>query len=124
PPRRNSAGLRYWLWLAASIKFLIPFSVLVSLGGGFGKPTAAPALSALTVVRVSTYFAPAPTFPTVTRAVAPSYRRFAIPAVWAVGALLFLFRWHRRWRAIRNATRTAKPFVVHPSLPAPVSRSM
>jgi beta-lactamase regulating signal transducer with metallopeptidase domain len=30
--RRNSARLRYWLWLAASLKFLIPFSVLVNLG--------------------------------------------------------------------------------------------
>src|SRR5260370_4984618 len=74
--QRNSARLRYWLWLAASIKFLIPFSVLVSLGGGVARPTAAPALSALTVVRVSTYFAPAPTFPMVTPAVAPSYWRF------------------------------------------------
>lgn len=25
--RRNSARLRYWLWLAASLKFLIPFFV-------------------------------------------------------------------------------------------------
>ena len=122
--QRNSARLRYWLWLAASIKFLIPFSVLVSLGGGIARPTAGPALSALTVVRVSTYFAPAPTFPTVTRAVAPSYWRFAIPAIWAVGALLLLFRWYRRWRAIRNATRTAKALVVHPSLPALVSSSL
>jgi uncharacterized protein (TIGR03435 family) len=122
--QRNSARLRYWLWLAASIKFLIPFSVLVSLGGGVARPTAAPALSALTVVRVSTYFTPAPTFRTVTPPVVPSYWPFAIPAVWAAGALLLLFRWRRRWRAIRNATRTAKALVVHPSLPALVSSSM
>jgi bla regulator protein blaR1 len=121
---RNSARLRYWLWLAASIKFLVPFTVLVSLGGGVARPTAAPALSALTVVRVSTYFTPAPTFPTVTPPVAPAYWPYAIPAVWATGALLLLFRWYRRWRAIRNVTRTAKALVVHPSLPALVSRSM
>src|SRR4051794_8346887 len=75
--RRNSARLRYWLWLAASLKFLIPFSVLVSVGGGVARPTAAPVLPALTVVRVSTYFAPAPTFPTVAPAAARSYGRFA-----------------------------------------------
>ena len=121
--KRNSARLRYWLWLAASLKFLIPFSVLVSLGGGVARPTAAPPLSAVTVVRVSKYFAPAPTFPTVTPVVAPSYWHLAIPAVWAVGALLLLFRWYRRWRAIRNATRTARALAVHPSLPALVSRS-
>ena len=30
--RKNHARARYWLWLAASLKFLIPFSLLVSLG--------------------------------------------------------------------------------------------
>src|SRR5437667_5445742 len=30
--RKNHARTRYWLWLAASAKFLIPFSLLVGLG--------------------------------------------------------------------------------------------
>src|SRR6266446_1190278 len=30
--RENHARARYWLWLAASTKFLIPFSLLVGLG--------------------------------------------------------------------------------------------
>ncbi len=30
--RNHRAQLRYWIWLAASVKFLIPFSVLVSAG--------------------------------------------------------------------------------------------
>jgi hypothetical protein len=29
----NRARVRHWVWLAASWKFLIPFSVLISLGG-------------------------------------------------------------------------------------------
>ena len=33
--RGNRARVRYWLWKAASIKFLIPFSWLVSLGAQF-----------------------------------------------------------------------------------------
>jgi bla regulator protein BlaR1 len=33
--RRNQARVRYWLWLAASIKFLVPFSLLVALGNRF-----------------------------------------------------------------------------------------
>ena len=40
--RSNSARLRYWLWLGASVKFLIPFSLLVSLGSHFGWREAAP----------------------------------------------------------------------------------
>src|SRR5437016_14303421 len=30
--RKNRAQVRYWLWLSASIKFLIPFALLMSLG--------------------------------------------------------------------------------------------
>src|SRR5262249_54436347 len=34
--RKNRAAVRYWLWLAASVKFLIPFSLLASLGSQLG----------------------------------------------------------------------------------------
>src|ERR1051326_7700330 len=30
--RHHHARTRYWLWMAASVKFLVPFSFLVSLG--------------------------------------------------------------------------------------------
>ena len=30
--RRNRAHVRYWLWLAASMKFLVPFSALLWIG--------------------------------------------------------------------------------------------
>src|ERR1700753_1078201 len=30
--RKNRAGVRYTLWMAASLKFLVPFSVLSGLG--------------------------------------------------------------------------------------------
>src|SRR5207302_1275872 len=30
--RKNRAAVRYWLWFAASVKFLIPFSLLLSIG--------------------------------------------------------------------------------------------
>ena len=30
--RRNGAALRFWLWFAASIKFLVPFAGLAALG--------------------------------------------------------------------------------------------
>ena len=30
--RSNRAQVRYWVWLVASVKFLIPFSWLVGLG--------------------------------------------------------------------------------------------
>ena len=33
--RKNGSAVRHRLWLAASVKFLIPFSVLVSIGSRF-----------------------------------------------------------------------------------------
>src|ERR1700730_18375079 len=35
--RRNRARTRYWLWLTASVKFLIPFSLLVDAGNQLGR---------------------------------------------------------------------------------------
>jgi beta-lactamase regulating signal transducer with metallopeptidase domain len=60
--RRNRAQMRYWLWLAASIKFLIPFSLLVSLGGQFEwrtAPAVAPPLSSA-IEQITQPFAPPP----------------------------------------------------------------
>ena len=47
--RRNSPRLRYWLWLAASLKFLLPFSLLVSTGAMVQMPPDTPTLHAVTV---------------------------------------------------------------------------
>jgi len=30
--RKNGAAVRFWLWFAASLKFLVPFAVLTALG--------------------------------------------------------------------------------------------
>src|SRR5258708_33882445 len=38
--RKNRATVRYWIWLAASVKFLVPFSLLVSAGSQFEWRTA------------------------------------------------------------------------------------
>src|SRR5262245_37073767 len=39
--RSNRAAVRHALWLAASVKFLVPFAALVALGEQFGLRTAA-----------------------------------------------------------------------------------
>ena len=31
--RQNHASVRYWLWFSASVKFFIPFTLLMALGG-------------------------------------------------------------------------------------------
>src|ERR1700681_928979 len=61
--RRNSPRLRYWLWLAASVKFLIPCSWMVSMGARIQLPPDTPLFHAVTVQQISTTFAPVSVFP-------------------------------------------------------------
>jgi uncharacterized protein (TIGR03435 family) len=103
--RRNSPRLRYWLWLAASIKFLIPFSWLVSMGARIQLPPDTPSFHAVTVQRISTTFAPVSVFPASAAPHAIFRWPLALTAVWAAGALLLLLRWFRRWRTIHLAAR-------------------
>ena len=103
--RRHSPRLRYWLWLAASIKFLLPFSLLVSTGARVPLPPDTPSLRATTVQQISTYFSPAALS-------APAHAAFAwaklLAAIWIAGAMLLLIRWARRWIAIRQTAGAAR----------------
>ena len=38
--RPNPARVRYWVWMFASVKFLVPFALLASLGARWAKPMA------------------------------------------------------------------------------------
>src|SRR5882762_3765595 len=58
--RQNRAQMRYWIWLAASLKFLIPFSLLVYAGSQFAwraAPAVAPPLSSA-IGQITEPFAP------------------------------------------------------------------
>src|SRR2546423_864873 len=44
--RKNRAQVRYWLWLSASFKFLVPFILLMSLGSHLKWAPAAQKLAA------------------------------------------------------------------------------
>ncbi len=111
--RKNRAQVRYWLWLSASLKFLLPFSVLITLGSSFGwapvpqKFAAAPAVT-LTVLQVSQPFRDTLSFATPARD-ARNWVAIAIFSVWACGfAAIALIRF-RGWRRIRAAMRASTP---------------
>lgn len=58
--RKNRAQVRYLLWLAASVKFLIPFSILMDAGSHFAQPSTAaisPVYASFVIEEVSTPFA-------------------------------------------------------------------
>jgi bla regulator protein BlaR1 len=112
--RQNHARARYWLWLAASVKFLVPFSVLVAMGSrlswwhalegknkdfyfvieGMIRPFPQPAISQ---PASATFFSGlSPLLPSL------------LGAAWVCGFVIVFSVWLMRWRrvsaAIRNAT--------------------
>ncbi|HVV46417.1 MAG TPA: M56 family metallopeptidase [Bryobacteraceae bacterium] len=116
--RRHSPRLRYWLWLAASVKFLIPFSLIVATGARVQLPPDTPSLHATTVRHVSLYFSPA-VIP------APAHASFSwtewLTAIWMAGAIFLLIRWAHRWITIRRIARTARRVDLEFPAPAFVS---
>jgi uncharacterized protein (TIGR03435 family) len=122
--RRNSPRLRYWLWLTASLKFLIPFSLLVSTGARIQLPPDTPSLHAVTVQQISTTFAPMSAFPAATSSGAALRWPMALAAIWLAGALFLVLRWFRRWRMIHSAVRRATHLPLRISFPARSSASL
>src|SRR5687767_5793463 len=57
--RRNGARVRYWLWVAASVKFLVPFSALVNLGAQFEWRAAPVSTQPAVSFVIDTVFTPA-----------------------------------------------------------------
>jgi beta-lactamase regulating signal transducer with metallopeptidase domain len=114
--RSNRAQIRYCLWFAASVKFLIPFSVLVDMGSHFGRysmPPAAPASVPFLVEYVSEAFV----VPRSVAAVAmPSPSTLSVnaiigcfAAVWAIGCVVLVSSWWLRWRRVSAILRSSSP---------------
>jgi bla regulator protein BlaR1 len=117
--RKNRAALRYWLWLAASIKFLVPFSLLVSAGSHMGwrpTPAIAPPRVAVVMTQIGQPFTIAPA-----SAPAPSVLPKLLMAVWFFGAGAGLLFWLRCLWRIRAIERAAAPLPL--DLPIPVRSS-
>jgi uncharacterized protein (TIGR03435 family) len=116
--RRNRAPVRYWLWFAASCKFLVPFSLLIAIGNQFEwrAPPAAASLPLSAVIdQLGQPFAfEAPSvLATIPRPV--SWAPAVLFCVWLCGFLIVAFAWMRQWQRVRTAVRTASP--VHLDLP-------
>ena len=113
--RHNRARVRHLVWMAASWKFLIPFSVLISLGGQIQwrteSPPAVPASWSAIAGAVSQPFAePAATSPRLPAALpAAGPVGIVLWTVWVCGFLAICASWWSRWRRLRSAVRTASP---------------
>jgi uncharacterized protein (TIGR03435 family) len=113
--RKYHARTRYWIWLVASLKFLVPFSLLVSMGGHWAKP------GSVSEVRSGLYFAidqfsqPFPqstVHPALPAARAVQASRLAsfptiLAGIWLFGFLTVLIQWLLRWRWIAQSVGRA-----------------
>ncbi len=112
--RKNQARIRFALWLAASVKFLVPFSLLVSLGTAVGRPhhvsKATPGFYAVIEQASQPFAASAP----AARALLHqtnllSLLPFALAAAWICGFLPVIGMWWMRWRRVAALVRAAQP---------------
>lgn len=120
--QRNQARTRYWLWVAASVKFVVPFSLLIAAGGYLrgwheAAPMARPAVSAVlqevTQPFSQTSFVSGGVLSTVAHTPIAQYHEnlwpMALLVLWACGALMVAFSWWRKWRAVQATVRAATP---------------
>jgi bla regulator protein BlaR1 len=113
--RRNPAQVRYWLWLSASLKFLVPFALLLNLGsyletwipaaGQMAAPLASYPLASYTIEHISAPFlpeslpSPSPAPDTI------DWIPLTILAVWLAGFASVVWIRFRGWLRIREAVR-------------------
>lgn len=109
---RQSASLRFWLWFAASVKFLFPFSLLVWLGGFLpALPERAPLLAAKSLV-----VTPVLTASSVPLAPAAQF----LWVLWAAGVLFLGLRWLTRLWDLHRALKDAPDLAPHLTAGSPV----
>ena len=112
--RDNRAQVRYWIWLAASVKFLVPFAALVALGNqlSWRTPLADSPMTVLIDVMSQPFSLTAPGAVETARAAAASSNiAAALPivllAIWIAGCALMVLIWFGRWRRVVTVIREA-----------------
>jgi len=126
--RKNPARVRHGVWLVASIKFILPFSLLIALGGQFrwsAKPEISRPGVAILMDKVSQPFTgsePLLAEPSLPSAPTGQPIANALPVilagVWLCGFLGIAGSWWIRWLRIRAAVRASLPVDVGPSIRA------
>lgn len=108
--RKNQASARYSIWFAASLKFLLPFSLLIGLGQHLGWLTATAEAPQWTVI-ISNIARPASiqnvlamprSLPSVL-----TYGGYLLGAAWLVGFFAVINQWAAQWREIKSSMHGA-----------------
>ena len=113
--RRNGAHVRYWLWLSASLKFLIPFAPLVDLGSHLRWASAAQRITARLAAPAASWTMEQFSRPTFAGALQPApaapgqihWIPAAVAGTWLCGFLSIALSRFRSWLLISAAVRTS-----------------
>lgn len=117
--RKDQARARYWLWLTASLKFLLPFSLLITIGSHLSRPASGTvALSGISGIYVAMNVVGQPFTPHAAVPVATASNNHAsllpllpltFATIWLCGSLAVLWLWLARWSRISRLAQQASP---------------
>lgn len=123
--RRNAAQMRFRLWMLASVKFLLPFSLLISAGEvvsvkKLAQPSVPPVFSIMMVGPVNDTTIVKPVHAAAPVAGRGSHdvlavekrqtiARLAMLLLWAAGALAIATLWLRTWLRLRAIVQRGTP---------------
>ncbi len=128
--RSNRAHVRFCLWLAASVKFLVPFSLLMLVGGLMGRHSVihrSPASVPVVFEQVNEPFVGEVTRTAAATAPASKPGTSVVPvfvALWAIGCGAFVLSWCMRWWRLQIVLRAASPVPLHIGVPVLSSASI
>lgn len=108
---RRDARLTFWVWFCASVKFLIPFSLLTLLGRQLVWQVDEQALLPL----VQHVAAPLTSTVIVVDGLSDVSARL-LAAVWSLGVAVVLGRWFIEWSRIRTVVRASTPLLLDASV--------
>ena len=114
--RKQSAQVRYIIWLAASLKFLLPFTLLSAIGSRLSPAhTPAPGNTGINFIEEFAQPFTQPLAPTHTAVIAgtdsptPLHWQTLLLITWLCGAVAVLLIWLARWLKVSAARRNATP---------------
>jgi bla regulator protein BlaR1 len=124
--RTNRAEVRHWVWFTASVKFLIPFSLLVGLGSLIPHPRTAPPARAGWGATIEEFGQPLTLLPAAAHGAVTAgatnhgYLVAAGAVLWASGFVAVAVCWLLRWRRIQALRSSARAVSVPTGLEIPV----
>ena len=109
--RGNRAAGRYWLWVAASLKFLVPVALVMQVGGWLAWQ---PATAVTTVRPVAAAVEHAGTLlmPGISTDAPVAWLPVLLAGVWSIGFAVTLWQWRRQWGQLRAARRAGRPAAI------------